>query len=293
MTHCTSASSSIDEIAAQDREARARQPRAALHVDPLAGELEVVAPAGRRRSSPTTRSTSSSGSAAVGSGRLGSVRRTSCSSASASRACSPRALTSPDSTFRCSSVPDDVAALALAGGDLLGGGLLLGAQRLGGLRRLAPARVELDDAVEALDGVRPAPRQRGPNRLGVAADQPEVQHGERGYCRPASARRRPAYFARNSATLLRLLAGDDVLGHDRAGEAAVLDREEDVLDGLLAVVEVRPVDALAVGHVERRALRPGDAERVAGAAALDEDRAPRRGPDRPRRARCSPSRSRR
>ena len=39
--------------------------------------------------------------------------------------------------------------------------------------------------------------------------------------------------------LLGLLADDDVLRHDRAGEAAVLDREERVLVGLGALVEVR------------------------------------------------------
>ena len=36
----------------------------------------------------------------------------------------------------------------------------------------------------------------------------------------------PAYLARNSATSSRVLPDDDVLGHDRAGEAAVADRVE-------------------------------------------------------------------
>ena len=39
---------------------------------------------------------------------------------------------------------------------------------------------------------------------------------------------------------LGLGADDDVLRHDRAGEAAVLDRIEGVLEALLALVEVRP-----------------------------------------------------
>ena len=61
-----------DEVAAQVGEARARQPRAALHVDALAGQLEVVFGAGPAPASPTSRTTVSS-SAAVGSGRLGSA----------------------------------------------------------------------------------------------------------------------------------------------------------------------------------------------------------------------------
>ena len=75
--------------------------------------------------------------------------------------------------------------------------------------------------------------------------------------------------------LARLLPGDDVLGHDRAGEATVLDRVDDVVDVLLAVVEVRAVLALAVGDVERRALRAG------GARACGSRRSARRRASRP------------
>ncbi len=70
-----------------------------------------------------------------------------------------------------------VLLLALARRDLLGCGLLLGAQRLRQLRRLTPGSVELDDAVDALGHIGAAPRQRRANRLGIAADQPQVKHG--------------------------------------------------------------------------------------------------------------------
>ena len=59
------------EVAAQVGEARARQPRAALHVDALAGELEVVAAGLRRRRRPRGATVSSCG--ASGSGRFGSA----------------------------------------------------------------------------------------------------------------------------------------------------------------------------------------------------------------------------
>ena len=52
---------------------------------------------------------------------------------------------------------------------------------------------------------------------------------------------------------LRVLAHDDVRGHDRAGEAAVADRVEDVGAVLLADVEVRAVGALAARSAGPRA----------------------------------------
>jgi hypothetical protein len=91
----------------------------------------------------------------------------------------------------------DLAALALARRDLLGGRLLLGAQRLGRLRRVAPGPVERDDAVDALGDVAAAPGEGRPHRVGVAADQPEVQHGG-GY--PPAADFLPAYSETNAAT---------------------------------------------------------------------------------------------
>src|SRR4051794_2697653 len=71
--------------------------------------------------------------------------------------------------------------------------------------------------------------------------------------------------------VLCLAPDDDVLRHDRAGEAAVADRVEDGVDVLLADVEVRPVDALAVLDLQRAALRPDDVEVVAARAAVAEE----------------------
>ena len=65
----------------------------------------------------------------------------------------------------------------------------------------------------------------------------------------------------------RVLAGDDVLGHDRAREAAVSDREQDVVEALGALVEVRAL------HAERPvggALRSRRRQRVTARAALRE-----------------------
>src|SRR3954454_23935211 len=70
---------------------------------------------------------------------------------------------------------------------------------------------------------------------------------------------------------LGVLPDHDVLGHDRAGEAAVADRVEDAVGRLGAHVEVRPVGALAVVDARRAALRPGHVERVAARAALGEE----------------------
>src|SRR4051794_1472856 len=68
-----------------------------------------------------------------------------------------------------------------------------------------------------------------------------------------------------------ILADDDVLRHRAGGEPAVADRVEDVVDVLLALVEVRAVLVLAGADVGGGALRSGDVERVAAAAALLED----------------------
>ena len=183
------------EVAAQVGEARARQPRAALHVDPLAGELEVVAPGlrrrRRRRAGPRPR-------ARRPSGRAGSAASTSssCSSASAVARALAERLDLGRQRLQALELRGHVALLALAGRDLLGRRLLLGAQPLGRLRRLAPLRVELDDAVDALGELGPAPRERRANRLGLAADQPEVEHGarrgRRRYWAAGRARRHPA-----------------------------------------------------------------------------------------------------
>ena len=133
---------------------------------------------------------------------------------------------------------------------------------------------------------RPAPRQRRANRVGLATDQPEVEHDGaavrlsplRRSSRPGVCARSPAYLARNSATACFSLAGDDVLGHDRAGEAAVLDRVQ-------RRPRRSPCGCRSSGRrrspcrstLSAEPCVPADVERVAGAAALGEQHAPRRG----------------
>src|SRR4029077_12103579 len=66
-----------------------------------------------------------------------------------------------------------------------------------------------------------------------------------------------------------LVADDDVLGHDRPREAAVLDRVESVVNRLGALVQVRSLGPLAAVAA---ALGAGGAERVtAGAVGREED----------------------
>src|SRR4029079_13229838 len=72
--------------------------------------------------------------------------------------------------------------------------------------------------------------------------------------------------------LLSVLAGHDVLRHRAGGEAAVLDRVQDVVGRLLALIEVRAVLVLARLDLRRRALGAGGRERVAARAVLDEQR---------------------
>ena len=80
----------------------------------------------------------------------------------------------------------------------------------------------------------------------------------------------PEYWARKLGDRLRVVADDDVLGHDRAREAAVADRVEHLFDVLLADVEVRPVGAHAVLDARRRALRADHRQRVAARAVVAE-----------------------
>ena len=70
---------------------------------------------------------------------------------------------------------------------------------------------------------------------------------------------------------LRVTADDDVLRHDRAGEAAVADRVEDLVLGLLALVQVRAGDAL----LGVAALGAGGIERMAAGAPLARTGRPR------------------
>ena len=73
----------------------------------------------------------------------------------------------------------------------------------------------------------------------------------------------------------RILADDDVLRHDRAGEAAVLNRVEHARHRALAAnVEVRPVRDLTAAHVRGGAVRRGVGKRVTTGAALREQDRP-------------------
>ena len=91
------------------------------------------------------------------------------------------------------------------------------------------------------------------------------------HARGSSAPSRPEYLATNSATSIACCADHDVLRHDRAREAAVLDRVQDPRHRPLAAdVEVRAVVELRRAHVLGRAVGGGVGQRVAAAAALVE-----------------------
>ena len=156
--------------------------------------------------------------------------------------------------------------------DLLGELVLLGADLVDPGVQLAAALVERQQLVELLGGA--APRQRGAGRLGVATDLLQVERGSASGGpalglpgRGASSTSVPEYSLDEPGDRLGVLADDDVLGHDRPGEAAVADREDRVLVGLLALVEVRALGALAA---VRGALGAGGLQRVAAGAALGE-----------------------
>ena len=106
-------------------------------------------------------------------------------------------------------------------------------------QQLAAARVERDHLVDQRR-VDPLALEPGTDRVRVLADQLQVEHGggSRGPTRWRSAavllgdvgaEPPPAYLARKSATSSASCADHDVRGHDRAREAAVADREEDVV----------------------------------------------------------------
>ena len=117
-------------------------------------------------------------------------------------------------------------------------------------QQLPAALVEAQQLVERLGGA--AARQRGPRGLGILADARRSSiSGPRGpgarlrgspTRRPVAEARRPRGRRTRRRTRRRCLASvadDDVLGHDRAREAAVSDREQDVVEALGALVEVR------------------------------------------------------
>ena len=200
--------------------------------------------------SPTSRSTTASSSVspsgASGSGRLGSVAASSSRSASTSSSSASSALISAETSRiardrlarrrrprawprRSRRRPRCCSARQL---------LDLRAAARGGARR-ARAAVEVPGGAAA--------RERGPRgRLRVLADALRSSRGS-APGRPSaselgvapSRRLRPASSASGARVLLEelgdrlgVVADDDVLGHDRAGEAAVADREERVVVGL-------------------------------------------------------------
>ena len=244
--------------------------------------------------SPTSRSVTASSSppsGASGCGRLGSVAASASrrSSTSASSACI--SLSSAETRLHPLDHLGGVLAGALRGRDLVGG-LRSGAR--GAPRPRAAAR----GGGRRARAARRAPRRRrgAPAPPGPAPGRRESRAGRARALSLGRRRRRrrsgpgvgvtgrstsvPAYSATNSATACGLVADDDVLGHDRAREAAVADRVEDVLGRLDPLVEVRP---LVAQRAVRRALGAGRLQRVTARAALGEQHGALVGRDRPRR----------
>ena len=168
-------------------------------------------------------------------------------------------------------VPPGLLLLA----DLLRERLALG---LGGLdlgQELAAADVEPEQLVDLRGGATPGQGRLDP--LGVGANQLQVEHGAPALGRGLFARARRGFgfgagvLGDEFGDLVGLVADDDVLRHDRSGEAAVLDREKSILIGLRSLIQVRTLHPLAAVAA---ALGAGGAEGVAtGAVRGEEDSA--------------------
>ena len=158
-----------------------------------------------------------------------------------------------------------LALLPVARGlDARVGLVLLGAQPLQLGQQLAPARIQLDHPTQAGGRLLAATRERRAHDLRLGGSL-EVEHDRRfrsrrtlrevsralpgpryfvesvmftvgTFCACS-----PEYFARKAGDFARFGAEDDVLRHDRAREAAVVDRVEHLFGVLLAEVEVRAV----------------------------------------------------
>src|SRR5215211_3100052 len=225
--------------------------------------------------SPTSRSTVSS-SAAVGSVRLGSVRSSSWTPASASDAWLVRSLTCAESAFRfarsceTSSPAFWPAARFAESAFCLArrlSAVAIAARRPSSSRRSSSMVASNDWPRRASADFTPSGSSRMRRRSSTAA----LLAGRvlaRGRVAPLGLA--PRVLRQELRDVLGVLAGRDVLGHDRAGEAAVADRVEHAVDVLAAHVEVRAVGVLLVGGVHRAALRSDDVERVAAGAALEE-----------------------
>jgi hypothetical protein len=168
--------------------------------------------------------------------------------------------------------------------DLAGELVLLGPDRVDPGVELAAALIDPEELIDLLGGASPGKRRADP--VGVGADLLQVERGSvprarwrrpSGRAGGAGGRLRgprllwdvlPGVLRDEGGDLLRVLADDDVLGHDRPREAAVPDREDHILHRLRALIEVGALYPLAaVGGP----LRPRRFERVTARAALGED----------------------
>ena len=165
-----------------------------------------------------------------------------------------------------------VLARALRGGDLVRDGVAASPSLLDPRQQLAPASVQREQLVERVG--RPAARQRGARLLGLRADALQVEHRAPGGCLAAysSGRCGPVDLAARVVrdevgNGLGVLSDHDVLRHQRPREAAVADREQDIVDRLLTLVQVR---ALVAQRPVGRPARAGRVHRVTAGAALGE-----------------------
>jgi len=170
-------------VAAQVGEARARQARAALHVDAVgSGELEVIPdPLGGPRVADLLDDRVLRRRGRVREVRQLGQRRRQLGVDGRELLVERLGLTGDGAHARDRLVGALAGLLGLR--DRLVGGVLLGAQPLEAREDLAPADVERDDAVQRAHVGLPAARQRGAHGVGVTTDQPEVEHWRRSLAR--------------------------------------------------------------------------------------------------------------
>ena len=278
------------QVAEQVGEPRARGLGRLLHLDPAVRDARGRGGRGpRSRTRPLAdlaqrdRVVLARPSGASGSGRFGSVARELVAPRLDLGELAPRAPSSrrrpraSRRSARSASSPARLAAAISSEAAVLPRAPLLD---LG--QQLAAARVELEQLVERLGGA--AARERRPGRARVLADAPRSSIGWPDAWPPSGAAlpdwsRRPRRRAWRPVDLgarvlgdelgdgVGLVAGDDVLGHDRAREAAVADREEDVLEALARWSRFGPCTRSARFA---EPWVPGGVERVAARAALGE-----------------------
>src|SRR3954447_14919737 len=247
--------------------------------------MSIISPASSRWSlpsrppSPTSRNTVSA-SGASGSGRLGSRESASWSRGSVSANSASSALACPATSRICSiaspaSSPDCLAA-AMAPEASFWRARSASSSGSSSRRRASSSRtLSTASATSPPRRASAARTASGSRRISLTSSTKRRGRARLARARALRGRRLAARVLRQEVgDLLGVFADHDVLGHDRAGAAAVADRIEDLVGLLLALVEVRAVDALAVADVGGRALRAGVAERVTARAVLGEqDRA--------------------